>query len=59
LLSPHADNEEAAYYLCIGIAQNYGTIEWVVVRPDSLIDELEWMGTMPAIYNTTRRSFLV
>ena len=39
LLPPHADNEEAADYLRTQIGQNDGTIEWAVVRPDSLIDE--------------------
>ena len=41
LLPPHADNEDAADYLRTGIGQNDGTIEWAVVRPDSLIDEAE------------------
>lgn len=39
LLPPHADNELAAAYL----QSNFGTyqkvIEWVAVRPDSLVDE--------------------
>ena len=41
LLPPHADNEDAADYLRTRIGQNDGTIEWVVVRPDTLIDEAE------------------
>jgi len=41
LLPPHADNEDAADYLRTRIGQNDGTIEWAVVRPDSLIDEAE------------------
>lgn len=41
LLPPHADNEKAADYLRTQIAKNNGVIEWVAVRPDSLIDESE------------------
>lgn len=39
LLPPHADNEQAAAWLHERIGQNKGPIEWVVVRPDTLIDE--------------------
>lgn len=39
LLPPHADNEDAADYLRTQIGQNDRIIEWVVVRPDALIDE--------------------
>ena len=39
LLPPHVDNEEAADYLRTKIGQNNNAIEWVAVRPDSLIDE--------------------
>lgn len=39
LLPPHADNENAADYLRTQIGQDNGTIEWAVIRPDSLIDE--------------------
>jgi len=38
-LPPHADNEQAAEYLRTVIGQNDRTIEWVAVRPSSLIDE--------------------
>jgi NAD(P)-dependent dehydrogenase (short-subunit alcohol dehydrogenase family) len=38
LLPPHADNEDAADYLRTKIGQNDHLIEWVAVRPDSLID---------------------
>lgn len=38
LLPPHADNEDAADYLRTKIGQNDHFIEWVAVRPDSLID---------------------
>jgi hypothetical protein len=41
LLPPHADNEDAADYLRTRLGQNDGTIEWAVVRPDTLIDEAE------------------
>ena len=41
LLPAHADNEDAADFLRTEIGQNDGTIEWAVVRPDSLIDEAE------------------
>ena len=41
LLPPHADNEDAADYLRTRIGQEDGTIEWAVVRPDSLTDEAE------------------
>jgi nucleoside-diphosphate-sugar epimerase len=38
-LPPHADNEQAAEYLRTVIGQHDKTIEWVAVRPSSLIDE--------------------
>ncbi len=41
LLPPHVDNEKAADYLRTRIGQNDAAIEWVAVRPDSLIDESE------------------
>ena len=41
LLPPHVDNEKAADYLRVSIGQNNREIEWVVVRPDSLINETE------------------
>jgi nucleoside-diphosphate-sugar epimerase len=37
-LPPHADNEEAADYLRTEIGPDHPSIEWVVVRPDSLVD---------------------
>ena len=40
-LPPHADNEEAAEHLRTDIGQNHRAVEWVVVRPDGLIDEEE------------------
>ncbi|TWT57370.1 NmrA-like family protein [Thalassoglobus neptunius] len=39
LVPPHADNEDAAEYLRSTIGQSNDQIEWVVVRPDSLINE--------------------
>jgi nucleoside-diphosphate-sugar epimerase len=41
ILPPHGDNEKAADYLRINIAQNDRVIEWAAVRPDNLIDESE------------------
>ena len=38
VLPPHVDNENAADYLRTQIGQDDGTIEWVAVRPDSLVD---------------------
>lgn len=39
LVPPHKDNEQAADYLREKIGQSDKLIEWVVVRPDDLIDE--------------------
>jgi hypothetical protein len=39
LLPPHADNEIAAAYLQSNFGADQKAIEWVAVRPDSLIDE--------------------
>ncbi len=39
VLPPHADNEQAADHLRTEIGQDDGLIQWVVVRPDGLIDE--------------------
>ncbi len=41
LLPPHADNEDAADFLRTEIGSNNRKIQWVVVRPDTLIDENE------------------
>lgn len=38
LIPPHKDNEDAADYLCTTTSQNARTIEWVIVRPDGLIN---------------------
>ncbi len=39
LLPPHIDNEEAADYLRTHVGQGDTSIQWVAVRPDTLIDE--------------------
>ncbi|XMO85980.1 NAD(P)-binding oxidoreductase [Algibacter sp. AS12] len=39
VLPPHVDNEKAADYLRTQIGQNNKQIEWVVVRPDGLIND--------------------
>ena len=41
LLPPHVDNEQAADYLRTQIGSKDNLVEWVAVRPDSLIDEIE------------------
>ncbi|MFV0537797.1 MAG: NAD(P)-dependent oxidoreductase [Dysgonomonas sp.] len=39
ILPPQSDNEKAADFLRLNVGQNSPIIEWVAVRPDSLIDE--------------------
>jgi hypothetical protein len=39
VLPPQADNEQAADYLRTVIGQNDRAVEWVAVRPDSLLNE--------------------
>ena len=56
LLPPHVDNERAADYLRMQIGQNDGTIEWAVVRPDTLIDESQ--VTEYAVHASPMRSAL-
>ena len=63
LLPPHADNEKAADHLRANIGQHDGAIEWVVVRPDTLVDEervTEYEAhpspTRSAIFNAGRTS---
>jgi len=41
LLPPVSDNEKAANYLRASVGQNNPNIEWVIVRPDSLLNEEE------------------
>lgn len=54
LLPPQVDNEQAADYLRTQIAQSNPLIEWVAVRPDTLIDEGE--VTEYAVYPSPIRS---
>jgi hypothetical protein len=54
LLPPHVDNERAADYLRVQIGQNDGTIEWVAVRPDTLIDDSQ--VSEYEVYASNRRS---
>ena len=63
LVPPHPDNEQAADYLRTQIGQNDGTIEWVAVRPDGLINkedvspyELHESPTRSAIFNSGKTS---
>lgn len=63
LLPPHVDNENAADYLRINIGQDDEVIEWVVVRPDTLVDEdksteyeVHPSPTRSAIFNAGRTS---
>jgi putative NADH-flavin reductase len=39
LLPPHTDNEQAADFLRVDVGQSDPYIEWVAVRPDTLIDK--------------------
>ena len=41
LLPPHVDNEKAADFLRTEIGHNDEAIEWVIVRPDGLVNEEE------------------
>ncbi len=40
LVPPHSDNEHAAEYLRRQVGADDASIEWVAVRPDSLVDEV-------------------
>ncbi len=44
LLPPHVDNEQAAGHLRTAIGNAHPAIEWVVVRPDTLIDNQSVTG---------------
>jgi hypothetical protein len=57
LLPPHPDNEKAADYLRIEIGQSNAHIEWVVVRPDNLIDNEEVTNYMAHSSPTTSALF--
>ncbi len=63
LLPPHVDNEKAADYLRSNIGQKNKSIEWVVVRPDNLTDEVHVTAyevhpspTRSAIFNAGKTS---
>jgi len=63
LLPPHIDNEMAADYLRVNVCQNDSAIEWVVVRPDTLVNEdsvIEYEAhpspTRSAIFNAGKTS---
>lgn len=63
LVPPHPDNEEAAEYLRSVIGTEDSRIEWVAVRPDSLVDEdspsdytLHPSPTRSAIFNAGKTS---
>jgi len=63
LLPPHRDNEKAADFLRIKIGQKNPSIEWVVVRPDNLIDldevteyEIHASPVRSAIFNPGKTS---
>jgi putative NADH-flavin reductase len=57
LLPPQTDNEQAAEVLRVEIGQNDPVIEWVVVRPDSLIDAEEVTET--ELYPSPVRDWIV
>ena len=54
LLPPQRDNVKAAKYLAKVIGQGHRIIDWVAVRPDSLIDDGEVSGY--EVYETVTRS---
>lgn len=63
LIPPQLDNETAADYLRLNIGQNHENIQWVAVRPDSLINESNVTGyelhaspTRSPIFNTGKTS---
>lgn len=63
LLPPHPDNEKAADFLRINIGQKNQYIDWVAVRPDSLINEdkvteytLHVSPTRSALFNPGKTS---
>lgn len=39
LVPPHRDNENAAEYLRTKVGQQHPLLEWVIARPDTLVDE--------------------
>ncbi len=63
LLPPHKDNEKAADYLRTKVGTNDSAIEWVAVRPDTLVNEnsvteyaIHPSPTRSAIFNAGKTS---
>jgi hypothetical protein len=56
LVPPQSDNEKAANFLSVNIGQNDKFIEWVAVRPDTLINED--IVTEYRLYDSPTRSAL-
>ena len=63
LLPPHVDNEQASDFLHTQIGQQHPHVQWVVVRPDNLIDNQEVSAytlhpspTRSAIFNAGKTS---
>jgi nucleoside-diphosphate-sugar epimerase len=63
LVPPHSDNEHAAKYLLSQVGSDDAYVEWVAVRPDSLIDddvvskyEIHPSPTRSAILNSGKTS---
>ena len=63
LIPPHVDNEKAADYLRANVGHNNNMLEWVIVRPDTLIDEnskteydLHPSPVVSAIFNSGKTS---
>jgi len=63
LLPPHIDNEKAADYLRVNVGGNDSAIEWVTVRPDTLVNEesvtayeVHLSPTRSAIFNAGKTS---
>jgi nucleoside-diphosphate-sugar epimerase len=63
LVPPHSDNEKAADFLRVNIGRKNKLIEWVIVRPDTLINEdsvteyeLNTSPTRSALFNPGKTS---
>lgn len=63
LIPPHSDNEKAAEFLRVNIGKKNSFIEWVAVRPDTLVDsdkvteyELHASPTRSAVFNAGKTS---
>ena len=63
LVPPHLDNEQASKYLRRQIGQHDESIEWTIVRPDTLVDndvvsgyEISPSPTRSAIFNAGQTS---